>query len=135
LSVKTSEDEIYYKNAPPALLSKDDSSTVGTTSAAKVSVPEFSTKAPEKIDLPLGKGVPAFKLAPTEDAPVNAEDIVLTIVAQKLKKPIKDVSTDSTIKVLVGGMKAVCFLFHAAGLILSFRALNSGKRDRGGSFE
>ena len=41
--------------------------------------------------------------AAVEDAPVTATDILRTLVAQKLKKPLGDISSSKAIKDLVGG--------------------------------
>ncbi|KAL2863103.1 trifunctional fatty acid synthase subunit FAS2 [Aspergillus lucknowensis] len=41
--------------------------------------------------------------APVEDAPVSALDVLRTLVAQKLKKPLLDVPLNKAIKDLVGG--------------------------------
>lgn len=41
--------------------------------------------------------------APVSDIPISAEDILFTVLAEKLKIPIASISNGSTIKQLVGG--------------------------------
>lgn len=47
-----------------------------------------------------GGGGPA---APVEDAPIKAADILRSLIAQKLKKPLMDIPLSKAIKDLVGG--------------------------------
>lgn len=105
LSVKTTEDEIYYKNAQTTEIPEQEATKVDTAPAAQTPVSKSAAPSSEPAAPSAGQSAPAFKLSgATEDVPMKAEDIVLTIIAQKLKKSIKDISVDSTIKQLVGGM-------------------------------
>lgn len=47
---------------------------------------------------------PVAKVAMVADAPVQAKDIVIAIIAQKLRKSHAEVATDKTIKLLVSGI-------------------------------
>lgn len=108
LSVKTTEDEIYYKNAQTAEIPTQEAAKADTAPAAQAPVLKLAVLSSELAAVSAGQIVSAFKLSgATEDVPVKAEDIILTIIAQKLKKSIKDISVDSTIKALVGGMYSV----------------------------
>ena len=66
--------------------------------------PEHALAAAPSVPLQTTENTPAStRIAKTADAPVKAVDIIVVIIAQKLKKAVKDVPTSSTIKALVGG--------------------------------
>ncbi|KAE8554461.1 hypothetical protein EYB25_003000 [Talaromyces marneffei] len=104
LNLKTTENDIYYANAEVAEIPKQAPSKPDTKPAASAPVPETATASPQpSTPSPTPSGAGTTSLATSEDVPVKAEDIVLTIIAQKLKKSISDISMSSTIKSLVGG--------------------------------
>ena len=90
--------EIYYDVDPveeePEAAAPDASASGDTSSAA--AAPAAAVAAP-----PPGAG-PA---AQVPDAPVAAVDIVRSLVAQKLKKPLGDIPLSKAIKDLVGGKR------------------------------
>jgi len=90
--------EIYYDVDPveeePEAAAPDASASGATSSAA--AAPAAAVAAP-----PPGAG-PA---AQVPDAPVAAVDIVRSLVAQKLKKPLGDIPLSKAIKDLVGGKR------------------------------
>ncbi|GAB7362022.1 hypothetical protein MBLNU230_g2056t1 [Neophaeotheca triangularis] len=68
--------------------------------------PAQSGSAPAPAAAPAAAAAPAPSAGPAaavEDAPVGAVDILRTLVAQKLKKPLTDVPLSKAIKDLVGG--------------------------------
>ena len=98
--------EIYYaadpiveEEAPP---SGGDAPTPASSSAAPAAAPAATSAPP-----PPSSG-PAAAVA---DVPVQAIDIVRTLIAQKLKKPLSEVPLSKAIKDLVGG-KMSCLTTH-----------------------
>jgi len=84
--------EIYYQyedeaEAPPAEFASD----------AALSAPDAAAPAPVAVAAPTGA------VASIEDVPVKAIDILLVVVAQKLKKRIDEIPLSKAIKDLVGG--------------------------------
>lgn len=108
LNIKTSENDIYYTTSDSTETPERESPEIDTLPTAQAPLPEPATTS-SKRSMPLpGQGGPGVKLiATTEGVPAKAEDIILTIIAQKLKKSIKDISLSSTIKTLVGGMRSI----------------------------
>jgi hypothetical protein len=101
--------EIYYNVDPPASVEEvapSASESAPTPAAAPAPVP---AAAPALAAAPSG---PAAQIA---DVPVKAVDIVHTVVAQKLKKTIEDISVSKAIKDLVGGKSTlqVCFVLQS----------------------
>ncbi|CZS98140.1 probable fatty acid synthase, alpha subunit [Rhynchosporium agropyri] len=86
--------EIYYDVDPV----EDEPEPVATTSAPATSTPS-SGGAPAAAAPPPSAG-PA---ASVPDAPVGAVDIVRSLIAQKLKKPLMEIPLSKAIKDLVGG--------------------------------
>ncbi|CZT04861.1 hypothetical protein WAI453_007628 [Rhynchosporium graminicola] len=86
--------EIYYDVDPV----EDEPEPVATTSAPATSAPS-SGGAPAAAAPPPSAG-PA---ASVPDAPVGAVDIVRSLIAQKLKKPLMEIPLSKAIKDLVGG--------------------------------
>jgi fatty acid synthase subunit alpha, fungi type len=86
--------EIYYNVDPPAPLEEEAPSTPTPATAAPVAA---AAPTPTPAAAPAG---PAAQIA---DEPVKATDIVHTVVAQKLKKTLEEVSPGKAIKDLVGG--------------------------------
>lgn len=105
LNVKTNENDIYYKAAESAEVLKQEPPKASTKLTARAPSPDPVTASPT-LSGPLTGHTGSELIAKAEDVPVKAEDIILTIIAKNLKKAIKDVSLQSTIKTLVGGMRS-----------------------------
>ena len=87
--------EIYYQyedeaEAPPA-------------ESASEAAPSAPAAAAAPAAAPVAVAAPAGPVASIEDVPVKAIDILLVVVAQKLKKRIDEIPLSKTIKDLVGG--------------------------------
>jgi fatty acid synthase subunit alpha len=98
--------EIYYDVDPveeETAPSADGSSDSATSQFAPAPAP---TSAPVAAAAPPPSSGPAAQVA---DAPVGAVDIVRSLIAQKLKKPLMDIPLSKAIKDLVGGEY---ILFH-----------------------
>ncbi|KAK2834912.1 hypothetical protein FQN49_006790 [Arthroderma sp. PD_2] len=95
--------EIYYDVDPvedepsPAPAADSDAPSAGATAAATAAA---AAPAAAPVAAPAPSAGPA---AAVEDAPVNAIDIVRSLIAQKLKKGLADVPPTKAIKDLVGG--------------------------------
>lgn len=90
--------EIYYEVTPPA--------EVVTPSTESVPPPPYTAKKPERSS-ESPKTAPARSNPSSQnkpDAPVSALEIIVAIVAQKLKKTTDEIFVASTIKSLVSGM-------------------------------
>lgn len=90
--------DIYYavdpiEEEPEAPSASSDASSPSTSSAP-------AAVAPAAVAPPAAGAGPAAAVA---DAPVTATDILRTLVAQKLKKPLADIPLSKAIKDLVGG--------------------------------
>ena len=95
--------EIYYDVDP---IEEEPEPTV--TQASSSAVPAAATAAPATaVPAPAPSAGPA---AQVPDAPVQAVDIVRSLVAQKLKKPLGDIPLSKAIKDLVGGKLAVVYM-------------------------
>lgn len=104
LNLKTSESDIYYVNAESAEIPKPAPPKADSTPAAQAPVPTPATTTTQPSTPSTGSsGATAKSIASAEDVPVKSEDIILTVIAQKLKKSIADISLSSNIKALVGG--------------------------------
>ena len=95
--------EIYYdvdpiQEEPPAAAdSQTSSAATGASSSAPVPTPTAAaTPAPASAPS-------AGPAAAVTDAPVTAVDVLRSLVAQKLKKPLTDIPLTKAIKDLVGG--------------------------------
>ena len=87
--------DIYYDVDPI----EEEAETPASAPAASSSAPAASAPAAAAAPPPPSAG-PA---AQVPDAPVTATDILRTLVAQKLKKPLMDIPLSKAIKDLVGG--------------------------------
>lgn len=91
--------EIYYDVEPveeepaPAARGSGDTSPAPTSAPAGAAAPAAAAPPPPSAG-------PAAAVA---DAPVSAVDIVRSLIAQKLKKPLSDIPLSKAIKDLVGG--------------------------------
>ena len=92
--------EIYYDVDP--VVEEDSPPAAGDAPAPS------SSSAPVKSSAPAAAAVPPLPnsgpAAAVEDVPVQAVDIVRSLIAQKLKKPIAEIPLSKAIKDLVGGM-------------------------------
>jgi fatty acid synthase subunit alpha, fungi type len=101
--------EIYYDVDPveeepePAAA---EASSSGAAAAAPSAAPAAAAAAPPPS---------AGPAAQVPDAPVQAVDIVRSLVAQKLKKPLGDIPLSKAIKDLVGGTTAEFANLQTAG--------------------
>lgn len=93
--------EIYY-DVDPVEEEATPASGDGAAPASSPSIPA-SSSTPIAVAAPSASSGPAAAVA---DAPVQAVDIVRTIIAQKLKKPLAEIPLSKAIKDLVGGQYA-----------------------------
>lgn len=104
--------EIYYNVDPP--------SPTAETAPAPAEPTPAPAAAPSPAAAPAPAIAPSGPAAQIADEPVKAVDIVHTVVAQKLKKTLEEISRGKAIKDLVGGKSTlqVRFLVVAPSLIL-----------------
>lgn len=95
--------EIYYDVDPV----EDEPETPATSASTPAPSAPSGSSAPAAAAPPPPSAGPA---ASVPDAPVGALDIVRTLVAQKLKKPLLEIPLSKAIKDLVGGMSMITFL-------------------------
>lgn len=92
--------EIYYDVDP--VVEEEAAPAGGDTPAPS------SSSAPAKSSAPAAAAAPSppssGPAAAVDDAPVQAVDIVRSLIAQKLKKPLAEIPLSKAIKDLVGGM-------------------------------
>ena len=89
--------EIYYNVDPPPPVEEE-------VAPASSSAPApAATPAPAAAAAAPAPAASAGPVAQIPDEPVKAVDIVHTVVAQKLKKTLEEVSASKAIKDLVGG--------------------------------
>lgn len=96
--------EIYYdvdpiEDEPEPAPESGAASTPTASAPATAAAPAAASAAPA--------AAPAGPAAAVEDAPVNAVDVLRSLVAQKLKKSLADVPLTKAIKDLVGGMSSL----------------------------
>lgn len=94
--------DIYYDMEPEAEEaaapeSQQQESTAAPSQSSAPSQPAASAPPPPSGG---GGGGPA---APVEDASIKAADVLRSLIAQKLKKPLMDIPLSKAIKDLVGG--------------------------------
>jgi fatty acid synthase subunit alpha len=97
LSLKRNKPDVCFQRervATPARKMKTSSPQTATPQSTDEAVPSTPPAAPVST-----------AVGPIEDAPVSAADIIRTVVAVALKKSPKDVSFDSSIKALSGGIE------------------------------
>ena len=92
--------EIYY-DVDPVVEEEATPATAGAPAPSSSSSPAQSAAPAAAAAPPLPTSGPA---AAVEDAPVQAVDIVRSLIAQKLKKPLSEIPLNKAIKDLVGGM-------------------------------
>ena len=89
--------EIYYDVDPVV---EDEATPAGGDAAA----PNPSS-APAQSSAPAPPPPSSGPVAAVDDIPVQAVDIVRSLIAQKLKKPLVEIPLSKAIKDLVGGMQ------------------------------
>ena len=94
--------EIYYDVDPVVDEPEPAAGGAGASSPNTTSVPSSNSAAPQAAAAPPPPS--AGPAAAVADAPVSAVDIVRTLIAQKLKKPLTEIPLSKAIKDLVGGM-------------------------------
>ena len=92
--------EIYY-DVDPVVEEEASPTSGGAQTSAPTSAPAPSSAPAAAAPPPAAGSGPAAAVA---DAPVQAVDIVRSLIAQKLKKPLTDIPLSKAIKDLVGGM-------------------------------
>lgn len=90
--------DIYYDVEPEEEEAAAPAPTAGSTAPA--TAPSAAAPAAAAAAAPAPSAGPAAQVA---DAPVGAVDILRTLVAQKLKKPLLEIPLSKAIKDLVGG--------------------------------
>jgi fatty acid synthase subunit alpha len=94
LSGDTDLAEICYEVAPEAEVESTEPPPTYTAAVPKTS---FSSPKAAVVS-------PAANPSKKPDAPVSALEVIVAVIAQKLKKSADDIPTSSTIKSLVSGM-------------------------------
>ena len=89
--------EIYYDVDP---VDEEAAPTANSEQSPGPTVPSSTPAAPTPAAAPSASAGPA---AAVPDAPVAAVDVLRSLVAQKLKKPLADIPLSKAIKDLVGG--------------------------------
>jgi fatty acid synthase subunit alpha len=108
--------EIYYDNesVPPGstdLAGDKETNPVSSLPAppTKTKVVSNSSDMPQSSDISRNSGNYTTSVP---DAAILAKDVVISIIAQKLRKTVRDIAHSSTIKHLVGGwFSSSCFFF------------------------
>ncbi|KAF7512380.1 hypothetical protein GJ744_001948 [Endocarpon pusillum] len=105
LSFNSDVDKISYEEQPVPTPTK--SQPVPTPTKSQQPVAETTAKQPQNsIPIPghgLVTAIVAHSSSEIEDVPVSAQDVVTTIVAASLKKPLEDLQMSKSIKALSGG--------------------------------
>jgi fatty acid synthase subunit alpha, fungi type len=94
LSADSDLAEIYYEVDPEPPSGKDED----------IPPPAYTASAPEQPRSPPKPSRTNGASQKKPDAPVSTLEIILTVMAQKLKKTSDEISVSSTIKSLVSGM-------------------------------
>ena len=94
--------EIYYDVDP--VVEEDAPPAAGDAPAPSSSSAPVKSSAPAAAAAAVPPPPSSGPAAAVEDVPVQAVDIVRSLIAQKLKKPISEIPLSKAIKDLVGGM-------------------------------
>ena len=97
---------VYNKDAKDIYYDVDPIEDEPAAPAAGAAAPAATGSAPAAAAAPVAVAPSAPSAGPAAsvpDAPVGAVDILRTLVAQKLKKPLADIPLSKAIKDLVGG--------------------------------
>lgn len=100
----------HKKNAREIYYELNDAEIVPTQTGKEASTPAAQPSQPTPITLPEAAETATPKPVPVrqspssiEDTPIAALDIIVALIAHKLKKPLQDIDLSQTIKKLVGG--------------------------------
>jgi fatty acid synthase subunit alpha, fungi type len=93
--------DIYYDVEPEEEEATAPTAPAGASSSASAPTAPTPAVAPVAAAAPAPSAGPAAAVA---DAPVTATDVLRSLVAQKLKKPLADIPLSKAIKDLVGGI-------------------------------
>ena len=105
--------EIYYNVDPPPPVEEE---VAPASSSAPTPAAAAATPAPAAAPAPAASAGPAAQIP---DEPVKAVEIVHTVVAQKLKKTLEEVSVSKAIKDLVGGKSTMQVPISFLNIILN----------------
>ncbi|KAJ2527811.1 hypothetical protein GGH20_002906, partial [Coemansia sp. RSA 1937] len=109
LHIERDHDAIYYVQPESKLLNNLNpaaivTATQGSKSQLETSVkPTFNPANSEPLQPPLQQQVVSETKAPIVDQPIPVIDVILAIVAFKMKKPLGDVSVQHSIKHMAAG--------------------------------
>ena len=106
--------EIYYNVDPPPPVEEE----VAPASSSAPAPAAVATPAAEAAPAPAASAGPAAQIP---DEPVKAVEIVHTVVAQKLKKTLEEVSVSKAIKDLVGGKSTMQVPISFLNIMLTSR--------------
>ena len=100
LSAEKDADEVYYRTGQLERHeeSKDDAPIASSRLTSTIAQEDITSPAPGRVAVPSHD---AQALHP--DARVQAKEIIQVMVAEKLKRPLHDISLGSTIKRMAGG--------------------------------
>ncbi|GLA41797.1 putative PKS/NRPS-like protein biosynthetic cluster [Aspergillus niger] len=100
----------HKKNAREIYYELNDAEIVPTQTGKETSTPAAQPSQPTPITLPEAAETATPQPVPVrqspssiEDTPIAALDIIVALIAHKLKKPLQDIDLSQTIKTLVGG--------------------------------
>ena len=101
LSLKKNRDDVYFvgQEREGAPVPKKETPPAPTSAAPGPSAPA----PPTTVVTPPSAAPAPVSAGPIDDAPVQAAEIIRTIVSLALKKPAKDVAFDQSVKALSGG--------------------------------
>jgi fatty acid synthase subunit alpha len=99
LSLKKNRDHVYH-------IGEEKEQEVATRPAP----PTTETRQLQQQPTPAPPSAPT----PIEDAPVQANEVIRTIVSIALKKSANDVAFDQSVKALSGGALTRCTLLHGS---------------------
>jgi fatty acid synthase subunit alpha len=106
LSLKKNRDDVYHIGEEKEALEQEVAPRPAPTTAETPQQPT-PTPTPASAPAPIAAG-------PIQDAPVQANELIRTIVSIALKKPAKDVAFDQSVKALSGGALTRCVYYAVA---------------------
>jgi fatty acid synthase subunit alpha len=109
LSLKKNRDDVYHvgEEKEAAAPTEQEVATRPAPTTETRQLQQQPTPAPASAPAPIAAG-------PIEDAPVQASEVIRTIVSIALKKPAKDVAFDQSVKALSGGALTRCNLLYTS---------------------
>jgi fatty acid synthase subunit alpha len=113
LSLKKNRDDVYHVGE------EKEADAPRQQEVATRPAPTTETRQLQQQPTPAPASAPASAPAPIaagpiEDAPVQASEVIRTIVSIALKKPAKDVAFDQSVKALSGGASTRCNLLYSS---------------------